>query len=144
MLERFLINFDVGISGALLRIALGSLLVPVLRMLRPEPAPWMVVVALLVMLFAVKAVAAVGRRVVPATDVARKHWAWRRDLASYHDSYQWRKLLWIGIGLVIAAVVDSPAARIQWVLGALCILAGTAAEILWRREGIGLAPPGAG
>lgn len=141
MLERALINFDVGVSGAVLRIALGFLLVPALQVVRPEPVPWTVAASLLAMLFAVKVIAAVGRRVVPATDVVRSHWEWRRNLARYHDSYQWRKLLWIGIGLMMAAAVGRSGTTIQWVLGGACFLAGAVAEYFWRRQGLKLGPP---
>ena len=143
MLERILTRLDVGVPGAVLRIALGLLLVPALQVLRHEPDSWTVVVSLLVMLFAVKVVGAVGRRMVPATEVVRSNWAWRRNLASNYDSYQWRKLLWIGIGLMVGAALGTPGTRIQWVLGAVCVLAGGNAEVLWRRKGIGLTPPSA-
>jgi uncharacterized membrane protein YfcA len=141
MLERVLINFDVGVSGAVLRIALGFLLVPALQVVAHEPGPWTVAISLLVMLFAVKVMAVVGRRVVPATDVVRAHWEWRRNLARYNDSYQWRKLLWIGIGLMMGAVLGIPGTRSQWLLGAVCVLTGSAADVLWRRQGLNLAPP---
>ena len=141
MLDKVLINFDVGVPGAVLRIALGFLLVPALHVLRPTPGPSAVAVSLLAMLFAVKVAAAVGRRVVPATDVVRSHWEWRRNLARYHDSYQWRKLLWIGIGLIMGAALWVPGTRIQWLLGATCVLAGGAAEVVWRRQRLSLAPP---
>ena len=93
--------------------------------------------------FVPKVVAAVARRLVPATAVVRAHWAWRRDLARNHDSYQWRKLVWIGVGLLLGAALGVPGTRVQWVLGAACLAAGGAAEAFWRRQGIGLAPPAA-
>jgi uncharacterized membrane protein YfcA len=143
MLEKVLINFDVGVSGAVLRVALGYVLVPALQVLGIGPGPWTVVVSLLAMLFAVKVVAAVGRRVVPASDVVRSHWEWRRNLARYHDSYQWRKLLWIGIGLMMGAAIGSPGTRVQWLIGVLCVVAGGGAEVYWRRQGLGIVPPSA-
>lgn len=141
LLEKVLVNLDTGVAGAALRIVLGVLLVPVLEVLRPEPTPWAVVGSLLAMLFAVKVVAAVARRVVPATNLVRSHWEWRRNLARYYDSYQWRKLLWIGTGLLIGGAVGKPGTTIQWILGAVCVIAGGIAEILWRRQRLGLAPP---
>jgi uncharacterized membrane protein YfcA len=140
MLKRALINFDIGVPGALWRTALGFLFVPVVQTLATDLSSWTTIVSLLTMLFAVKVAAAVVRRFVPATDVVRSHWEWRRNLARYHDSYQWRKLLWIGIGLLVGAAVGSPGTRIQWVLGTGCVLAGAVAEVFWRRLGLGLAP----
>jgi hypothetical protein len=141
MLDKALINFDVGVPGAVLRIALGFLLVPALHVLGPAPGPSAVVVSLLAMLFAVKVAAAVGRRVVPASNVVRSHWEWRRNLARYHDSYQWRKLVWFGMGLIMCAILWVPETKIQWLLGATCLVAGGAAEVVWRRQRLCLAPP---
>ena len=143
MLERALINFDVGVPGAIWRVVLGFLLVPSLRVFGVEPGLWTLALSLLSILFGVKVVAVVARRAVPATAVVRSHWEWRRNLARYHDSYQWRKLLWIGIGLAMGGAFGNPETGSQWVLGAVCILSGGAAEMLWRRHGLGVAPPSA-
>ena len=141
LLETVLMNVDIGPPGALLRVALGFLLLPTLQLLTPAPGRWTAVGSFLFMLLAVKAAAAIARRVLPVSAVVRSHWEWRRELARHHDSYQWRKLLWIGIGLLTGAAVGGSGTTIQWMLGAVCVLAGGVAEVFWRRQGLPIAPP---
>jgi hypothetical protein len=132
---------DIGASGALLRILLGILLVTAVEIAHPEAGCWMMSALLLVMLFAVKVIAAVARRVVSPSALVQAHWEWRRDLARNYDSYQWRKLLWFGVGIMMGGALRWPGTRTQWVLGAVCFAAGGVAEILWRRHRLGLVPP---
>jgi hypothetical protein len=139
--DAVLINLDIGWPGAILRVALGFLLLPTLESWVPAPGRWTVVGSLLVMLLGLKGAAAIARRVVPVSAVVRSHWEWRRELARHHDSYQWRKLVWIGVGLLAGAAVGSSDATIQWMLGAVCVLAGGVAEVFWRRQGLRISPP---
>jgi len=141
MLERLLINADAGPPGAILRIILGMLLLPLFRALGRDPGLAVAVVALLALLFAFKLAAAVARRLVPATPVVRQHWEWRRNLARNYDSYQWRKLVWIGFGLLLGVALNRPGTRVQWVLGGVCLLAGSVGEVFWRRQGLDIDPP---
>jgi hypothetical protein len=132
--ELAMIYADIGIPGASWRAALGMLLVPALGILDLEPAWTTVVPAFAALLFAIKAIAAIGRRLLPVSATTRSHWDHRRVLASHYDSYQWRKLLWFGLGLVGAAAARMPGATVQWALGAFCIAAGAAAQLIWRRH----------
>ena len=59
------------------------------------------------MLFGVKLFAAVARRAVRTSPAVAAHWEWRRNLARYRDSYQWRKLVWFGVGILAAASASS-------------------------------------
>ena len=139
-LEKVLINLDIGAPGAFLRIVLGILFVPAIEVVHPETGLGTLSASLLALLFAIKVLAAVARRVSSASAVVRSHWEWRRNLARHYDSYQWRKLLWFGVGIMIGGAVDWPGTRAQWILGVVCAVAGSAAEILWRRHRVGLAP----
>jgi hypothetical protein len=139
-LENVLISLDIGGAGALLRMVLGVLLVAVVEAAHPETGLWMLSALLLGMLFAIKLVAAAARLVVPASPRVRSHWEWRRTLARYYDSYQWRKLLWYGVGIMMGGALAWPATSAQWILGIACTVAGGVAEALWRRHGRGLAP----
>jgi hypothetical protein len=140
-LDKVYVNLDTGVPGALLRIALGILFVRVLGAVSPQAGPWTTGAFLLAMLFAVKVFAGVSRRVVPASREVQTHWEWRRALARYYDSYQWRKLLWFGTGIILGEAPHWPESTAQWVLGLACVAAGAAAEIVWRRHGLGIAPP---
>jgi hypothetical protein len=139
-LEKVLINLDIGALGALLRVLLGALLVPAVELAHPQAGPWLLSASLLLLLFAVKVFSALARRRVSASAEVRSHWEWRRKLARHYDSYQWRKLLWIGAGIMISAALGWPGTRAQWVLGAVCTAAGGVGEIAWRRHRLSLAP----
>ena len=139
-MDKVLIKLDVGVPGALLRIALGLLLGASLEAVHPGAGLWSTSAWLLAALFAVKVIAAAARRFVPASAVVRSHWEWRRNLARYHDSYQWRKLVWLGVGLMIGGTIGWPETQAQFGLGGVCFAAGAVAEVLWRRLGLSLAP----
>ena len=139
--EMILGNLDIGIPGALLRIGLGLLLVPAVEAVHPETGLWLLSALLLAGLFAIKLIAVAARRLVPASATTRSHWEWRRNLARYYDSYQWRKLVWFGIGIMIGSALGWPGTTTQWILGVVCFVAGICAEVLWRRHGLALAPP---
>lgn len=140
-LDNIYLNLDTGIPGALLRIALGTCLVMVTDAVDPGADPWALSAYLLVMLLAVKVFAGVARRVVAASSLVHSHWEWRRNLARYYDSYQWRKLLWFGAGILTGDVLRSPSAMSLWIVGLTCLAVGGCAEVLWRRHNLGIIPP---
>ena len=141
MAEKLVTDIDVGIPGAALRVALGASLVVVLHRALPAAGLPLAAACLAVMLFGVKAFAAVARRFLPSTPVVRTRLEWRRNLARYHDSYQWRKLAWFGIGILLAAAFSGRPRTWEGPLGAACLLAGVVADLVWRRKGLPMAPP---
>jgi hypothetical protein len=142
-LDKVLINLDIGAPGALLRVVLGLLLVPALDAVHADAGLWLTSAWLLAALFGIKVVAAAARKALPASALVRSHWEWRRNLARYYDSYQWRKLLWLGVGIMIGGAMGWPGTETQWLLGVVCFASGAVAEILWRRLGLRLAPQAA-
>lgn len=132
---------DVGAAGALTRIALGAALVPLLHTLLPNAGHGAAVASLALVLFMVKAFAAVARRFVPADQALRTQWEWRRNLARYHDSYQWRKLIWYGVGIL--AMKSATRTHDVWAvdLGTASLVSGAVAEWIWRRKGLSINPP---
>ncbi len=139
MLEKLLLNLDVGVGGAILRVALGAILVFVLGLF-PGVSSVAAAGSLAFLLFGVKLVTAVARRLVPASAAVRSGWEWRRSLARHYDSYQWRKLLWYGSGILVMAGVTDTRAAWEATLGAACVLSGAIAELLWRRKGLTSVP----
>jgi hypothetical protein len=140
-LDKIYVDLDIGISGAVLRVALGIRVVRVVAVVNPLADAWTMSAYALAMLFGAKAFAAVLRRIVPASTVVRTHWEWRRTLARHYDSYQWRKLLWFGIGIMMADAPRWPHTTAPLALGLACIAAGVAAEIVWRRHRLSITPP---
>src|SRR5262245_10310916 len=118
-LEKILVKLDIGAPGALLRVVLGILLILVVQAAYPEAGLWILSAYLRAPLFGIKVLAAVARRLVSSAFV-RSHWEWRRRLATGYDSYQWRKLLWFGLGIMIGAAVGWPGTKAHWILGLAC------------------------
>jgi hypothetical protein len=140
-LDKVYVNLDTGVPGALLRIVLGILFVRAVGLVNPLAGPGTMIAYFLAMLFAFKVFAVVSRRVARVSSVVQSHWEWRRTLARYYDSYQWRKLLWFGIGIMMGDAPHWPETTARWVLGLACVAAGAAAEIVWRRHRLCIAPP---
>ncbi len=141
MREKFWVNLDVGVSGAVLRVLLGGALVGAVRLLPGRGDLATAAASLAAMLFGVKLFAAVARRAVRTSPAVAAHWEWRRSLARYYDSYQWRKLAWYGLGMLGASRLLGAGGAWEVPLGTACVLSGAVAEIFWRRKGLPLAPP---
>jgi hypothetical protein len=139
--DKLLLNLDVGPVGALARVALGAAFAITLGVFGPGVRPGGAAAALAAVLFGLKAATAVARRLFPAPPLVRAHMEWRRNLARFHDSYQWRKLLWLGLGIVAAAAALGRTAGWEIPIGAACVLSGALAEVVWRRKGLSTAPP---
>ena len=140
-LDKIYVSLDTGIPGALFRVVIGILFVHAVGAVNPLASAWAMSAYFMAMLFAIKVFAAVSRRVVPVSQMVRSHWEWRRTLARYYDSHQWRKLLWFGIGIMLGDAPHWPVTTAQWILGLACVAAGVAAEIVWRRHRLCIAPP---
>jgi hypothetical protein len=131
--ERALANLDAAPWGALYRAAIGLALVPSLEVLTRSAdtgwwlLPWFVAVL-------------AGLRVLPALLRKRWHvspelsaiWLDRRVMAKRYDSYQWRKLLWTGVGLGTYVAWRGP---VTWPVAALaifCLCGGIAGSVVFR------------
>lgn len=133
LLERTLSKLDTAPWGALYRAAIGYALVPSLSVLTGGAdagwwlLPWFVAVL-------------VGLRVLPA--LLRKRWkvspelsaTWldRRVMAKRYDSYQWQKLLWIGVGLGAYLARQGQLSRPAVLLAMFCLGGGIAGSLVFR------------
>ncbi len=139
-MDDLLRNLDVGPMGALWRLLFGAAFALALSTWVPGASLACAATSLAVALFVMKAFAAVARKVVPATARTRDEWALRRAVAANRDSYQWRKLLWVGLGILAVVVVTGWRPGSLAALGGACVAAGAVAEIAWRS--LGLTPNG--
>jgi hypothetical protein len=64
---------------------------------------------------------------------AKKLWAERRNIGKQHDSYQWQKLFWIGLGLLPYAVAGDGLRTGQLAMMLICLVGGGAGLLFWRR-----------
>jgi hypothetical protein len=123
-----------GLLPALFRVALGVLLIPVFGWSRAGgESAWSLWLFFLFVLLALRIVPAVLRHILPFSQETQRTWFARRVLAKRYDSYQWRKLLWIGLGLSAYLAVRGEAAPAQDLLATVCLVGGVLGEVAWRR-----------
>ncbi len=131
--DRFLLGLDEGGFGALYRALIGFATIPAMRfLLGRDGADWTLVPFLLFVLLLLRTGLAVVRKVVPFSAQLREAWAVRRRMAKLYDSYQWRKLLWVGAGLAVYVVLSGRYRPVQVALAMVCLIAGAAATVRWR------------
>jgi hypothetical protein len=133
-LERFLVELDSGPSSAVSRVALGLCIPPVFR--APSGGAdriWIDLALFLALLIGLRVGPAVLRKVLPFSAEAKQIWFNRRQIAKRHDSYQWQKLFWVGLGLLPYAVAGGGLRTGEWVLTAICLIGGGAGLLIWRR-----------
>jgi hypothetical protein len=83
----------------------------------------------------------VGRRFFPASAELKAAWRERRMLGKAYDSYQWRKLMGYGTGLLAFLLWSGrgPGAVLSFAIG--CIVAGIIGTIVWRQRRLSLVAP---
>ena len=131
--ERVWVQADAPPFDAIYRVAVGFAFLPAVSALTGQPlGPGPLVAAFVVLLAGLRVVPAVLRKLLPFSPAALSAWTHRRQIAKRYDSYQWQKLLWIGLGLLayIAAARVFAAAVIA--LTVACIVAGALGLITWR------------
>jgi hypothetical protein len=131
--DRVLLAIDDGVLGALGRVVIGFATLPaMLLLLGGGASDWMLIPFLLLVLLLLRGVPAVIRKLVPFSDRVKEVWTARRRLAKLCDSYQWRKLLWIGVGLALYITAFGQLSPARIAVSSACILAGVAGTARWQ------------
>ena len=143
-LEKFLVGLDSGPWSAAYRAVIGFCVPDILRLLSGgRDQIWLSLLLFMGLLVALRVGPAILRMILPFSREAKDIWFQRRQIAKLHDSYQWQKLLWIGIGmLVFAATVGGLRVGEQAVM-LLCLVGGAAGLLIWYRSGAAQARQGA-
>ena len=132
-IARVLLNIDDGAFGALYRVLIGFATLPAMSLLLGnDGSDWTVVPFLLSILLLLRIVPAVIRKLVPFSGAMREAWAVRRQTAKRYDSYQWRKLTWIGVGLALYIAASGQISLSRIVVCSACLLAGIAGMVRWH------------
>ena len=133
--ERILLLLDQSPCGEVFRIGIGYLLVPLSSSnssasVHPELtlAYWFLGV-----LLALRLVPVVIRKTLPFPERVVTVWSERRQIAKRFDSYQWRKLIWFGVGLSAYAVSVGRFRGPSAVLTILCVIGGLLGAWAWAR-----------
>jgi len=119
---------------AVFRIGIGFSVMPFFSWLtNGDESPLHLWTFFLMALAALRIVPAVVRHVIPFGQATKAHWFKLRVLAKRYDSYQWRKLLWLGFGLAAYLAVHGGASRAQALLALVSVIAGGLGEYFWQR-----------
>ena len=123
--EQLIVRADAPPIDGVLRLALGYTSALVWRVLFGRSAfGWLFALFLLTILVALRLGPLAIRRVVRFSPKANAIWAQRRQLAKHFDSYQWRKLFWIGVGLALFGWLSPQPSNVFHVLTAGCLISG--------------------
>ena len=133
-IEQFLLNLDSGPWSAVSRVMLGLCIAPAFRALSGgNDELWIAFALFAGLLAALRVLPAVMRKVLPFSTETKDVWLQRRQIAKLHDSYQWQKLFWIGLGLLAYGIADGGLKAGEQVVMVVCLLGGAAGLLFWRR-----------
>lgn len=135
MFERFLIRLDDGWCSAAYRAMLGFCIPPVIRALFDGEQIWISLALFVVLLIGLRVVPAVLRMVLPLSREIKDIWFQRRQIAKLHDSYQWQKLFWMGLGLLAYAALAGGLRTGEQAVTLVCLVGGAAGLLFWHRSG---------
>jgi hypothetical protein len=85
------------------------------------------------LLVALRVVPAVLRMFCHFLPNAKEIWAVRRNIAKLHDSYQWQKLFWIGLGLLPYAFIGNGLSNGELVVMLFCVIGGSLGLLFWSK-----------
>jgi hypothetical protein len=133
--ERLLVLIERSPWRELYRIAIGYAMMPLFFWwFGTHENDWAIFVWFSGVLVSIRVVPMVLRKVLLSQSGVHVVWAEQRRMAKRFDSYQWQKLLWIGIGLMVYSLVSG---RFSGVVGAVVILSlisGGLGLVVWRQR----------
>lgn len=133
--ERYLTLIEDAPWCALYRMMIGYGTQPLYtRFVGGDASGWWMWLWFLSLLLALRLGPAVVRMALPFSEGVNVIWAERRRMAKRFDSYQWRKLLWFGIGLAVYVAISRSVMKPGIALAVFCLVGGGLGEIAWRRR----------
>jgi len=135
--ERLLVRMEQSPWSALYRIGIGYLVLPVFyQLFGNDGHGWYLTLWFLAVLFLLRLLPAVFRKALACSQEVREIWRERRQIAKYHDSYQWQKLIWFGFGMVGYAVSSGNVDSVASALVGFCLIGGGLGVYFWRRRNV--------
>jgi hypothetical protein len=133
LIERLLVGAEQFPAGALYRMAIGFSMIPLFaRCHGSNGSPWQFVLFFLCILFTLRLVPAILRHGLPFSREVQALWTHKRQLAKCYDSYQWRKVFWIGLGQAAYLALSSKSRTVEVALTLALLAAGAAGLVVWR------------
>lgn len=115
-----------------IRFGVGLLITPFLYSLLHRPASFLdLISSLLAVLFSLRVIPAIIRRLIPFSLGIQKIWSDRRQIAKRHDSYQWQKMFWVGLGLLLYSISAHAFTSPAGMTGILLLLLGSIGLLRW-------------
>lgn len=132
LVEVCLLKLEDAPWHAAYRVLIGFCFVLIAKAFQPDLPAGLFLAFLAVVLFGLRVGPALIRRAVPFSKAAQERWALRRYWAKLYDSYQWQKLLWIGVGMALGAVLTRRVNGYEMAVAAFCVLSGALGAVFWR------------
>ena len=118
--------------GACYRILIGFLVLPVYDHFGGADRSIVgLTVFFLGVLLALRLLPAILRRLLPFSKELQGVWSERRQLAKRRDSYQWQKLLWLGLGLSACLGFRGDIRGPELLLAIVCLVLGGIGLAVW-------------
>jgi hypothetical protein len=131
--DRLLLRLEAPPWYAIYRIGIGFLVLPALSRLAGEDHSAGTLLAFLLGVLALlRAAPMLIRKVLPVSPQVHRIWFERRRIAKRYDSYQWRKLFWIGLGLAISFASTGEFPVSGALICSFLLLSGALGLIQWR------------
>jgi hypothetical protein len=131
--EKFIVALDAPLTDIVWRAAVGFLfLTNYFSLVGVDTWP-VLLICLLAVLFAMRVGAGVVRGVLPFSRETKQAWAARRALGKEYDSYQWRKLVGFGAGMIGYLALQRQTNPKAWILAAVVLAAGLLGSMFWWR-----------
>lgn len=74
------------------------------------------------------------RRLLPFSRETKRVWSERRQIAQRYDSYQWKKVLWLGLGIGLQAALSGDLLTLRGCVAAIGIVAGAFGWFAWQAK----------
>jgi hypothetical protein len=135
--DRLLLSIEEFPLNILYRAAIGFGLLPVyswcLSRLNLVDSPGLLLTFVALVLVALRLVPGILRRSVPHSREVAQAWADRRHYAQAFDSFQWRKLLGLGLGWLGQLAITNNTRFDALALAITFVVAGAAGQLFWIR-----------
>ncbi len=135
ILDRALISIDRSPLDAVLRTLLGFVCIPLLSSLHQDAhSGWILTIGVLLLMFSLRIVPAVVRRLLPPSPEVKAVWAERRQIAKRYDCFQWQKLFFIGLGLACYMLVSRELSMPTIAVSSFCVVFGAIGVVRWYTQ----------
>jgi len=129
----FLLALDASPLDAIWRIAVGIAVFPFTDLLfkkRDSIATYMA--GLLIVLLLTRLLPLFIRKIIPFPTSIKQAWFNRRNTGKNYDSFQWKKLLWIGVGMLFYLVFSGFWGIARVFPTAVCLISGAIGIYRWH------------